>query len=95
MIHLIQVLCPDRHAIFAIGYDPETLSPEDAMRGLKVLTQEMIDTHIINPWCGLCGSTCWAYEDRVTSFTTIEEARPVLENEECKQILTRALFGKY
>lgn len=35
MIHLIQVLCPDRHAIFAIGYDPETLSPEDAMKRVK------------------------------------------------------------
>jgi hypothetical protein len=95
MIHLIQCLCPDRHAIMAIGYDPETLSPDDAMHGFKAFMQQMFDKHEVNPWCAICGSSLLVYEDRATPFKTIEEAMPVLAQLQIEQAITNAALGKY
>jgi hypothetical protein len=95
MIHIIQVLCPDRHCILAIAYDPAELPPDEAMLGMKQLTQKMIDDHAINPHCGICGSTCWEYEDHATKYATIEAAMPFLQENEVAQAIARAVLGKY
>ena len=39
MIHVIQCLCPDRHCIFGMAYDPADISPEEAMQGFREVVQ--------------------------------------------------------
>jgi hypothetical protein len=95
MIHIIQCLCPDRHCIFALAYDPADLSSPEAMQGFKEMVQAALDKKLANPWCGMCGSTLWSYEDAVTKFATIEEARPAMKETEADQMATRAILGKY
>jgi len=95
MIHVIQCLCPDRHCIFGMAYDPADISPEEAMQGFREVVQAALDRQLANPHCGICGSTAWQYEDRATKFKTIEEARPVLEESERAQAIARAVLGKY
>jgi hypothetical protein len=41
------------------------------------------------------GLRVWSYEDTVTKFATIEEARPVLKESEADQAAARAILGKY
>jgi hypothetical protein len=62
------------------------------MTGFKELVRELIAAGTINPWCGLCDSRAWDYEDRVTRFQTVEEAKPELERCEAAQASTRRMF---
>jgi hypothetical protein len=55
------------------------------MIDFKEIVQDAIKTKAINPWCRLCMSRDWRYEDAATIFTTIEEARPWLEASEKAQ----------
>jgi hypothetical protein len=95
MIHIIQCLCPDRHAIMGIAYDPKDMSPEEAMQAMREWVQGAIDTHVINPWCAICGSSMWQFEDGVSKFHTLEEAQPVLRESELKQEFTNRILGRY
>jgi hypothetical protein len=95
MIHIIQVLCPDRHCVLGMAYDPVDLAPDEAMLGFKQLVQQLLDSKALNPHCGICGSTCWGYDDAATKYETIEEARPYLEESERAQALARAVLGRY
>ena len=95
MVHMIQVLCPKRHCILAIAYDPESTSPDDAMAGLRAHVDHLLAQRAINPWCGICGSRQWAYEDRESIFKTMEEATPVLRERERQQALARAALGVF
>lgn len=95
MIHLIQYLCPSRHCIAGIAYNPTDLPEEDAMAGFRQLVDEAVARHELNPWCGLCGSHELKYEDAITTFRTLEEARPVIEQLQAEQMATRKLFGRF
>jgi hypothetical protein len=95
MIHLIQCLCPKRHAIFGLAYNPENMKPEDAMSGLRDLLQIAIEKGIINPWCGLCRSREWKYEDAETPYRTMEEAAPHLHDAEQKQRAARLFMDQH
>lgn len=69
MIRLTQCLCPSRHAIMAVFYDTD--APGPALRDVVTL---MIAEDLINPWCGICHSREFHYEDAATAFGSMEEA---------------------
>lgn len=85
MIHLLQLLCPARHCIIAVPFDPGEMSSFDASTtGLALMGA----LHI-NEWCGICGSYQLVWEDKETPWHTIEEAMPHLLKSELEQTLTR------
>jgi hypothetical protein len=94
MIHIVQCLCPQRHCIMAVAYDDVTTNGADALEQLEAVMKEAIERHMLNPWCGICQSRDFFYEDGVTRFTTMEEARPHLERSGADQIATRAVIDE-
>lgn len=89
MIHITQCLCgPQRHAILAITWaDPEFTSG-DAEAHLKIFVESLIETNTINPWCGICGSRNFRYEDGVTRYRTMKEATPDLQLAQLSNLLS-------
>ena len=53
-----------------------------------------VDQRVINPWCGICQSRDFYYEDGVTRFRTMEEAMPALEQGQRDQLASRALINE-
>lgn len=92
MIHIIQCLCPQRHAIYAIAYDPDFMADDVAMAEFREQVTEWIRKGVINPWCGICGSREWAYEQRSTKYKTVSEARPELKMLELENMLSRHII---
>lgn len=96
MIHIAQCLCPKRHCILALAYDAGTaVFDESPTVDLKHLIEVKIFYGLLNPWCGICHERdfTWTYEDAVTRFATMEEARPELAKAEAEQARTRAVLG--
>lgn len=94
MIHIVQCLCPDRHCVIAVAYDDAETSGEEAQRQLQALLKNAVDQRVINPWCGICQSRDFYYEDGVTRFRTMEEAMPALEQGQRDQLASRALINE-
>ena len=94
MIHIIQLLCPQRHAIFAVSYDPLEMPDDVALLTFQSTIEGWIKDQTINPWCGICGAKQgqWSYEQRSTKFKTMEEAMPELKKGEMNQMISRALI---
>jgi hypothetical protein len=90
MVHIVQCLCPQRHCITAAAYDDaDGKPPGTALEALQALNAMAIRDGVINPWCGICGSRAWHYEDGLTSFVTLDEARPALARAMADQLATR------
>lgn len=93
-IWIVQCLCPDRHCIMALAFDPADLAEAEAVARLKALVHAALNDSTINPWCALCGPTrgpsSWFYEAAPTRFRTMEEAEPALRQAEADQLRTRA-----
>lgn len=100
MIYIIQCLCPNRHAIYAIAYDPKGIPAEDAglnphevyMAMFQHQIEKWVAEKTINPWCGICNSRDWTYEQRRTKYKTMEEAEKELREIEAENIFTRMLI---
>jgi hypothetical protein len=99
-VYIIQCLCPNRHAIYAVAYDPNdipegtTLDPrsdphEIFMAIFQQQIEEWVATKVIRPECGICNSRDWSYERRRTKWNTMEEAEPELRKTELANVLTR------
>jgi len=73
-VHLIQHLCPARHCIMAVAYQPDEHTHEQALERLRGMEASLK----VNPWCGICGSTELRFEDSETIYTTLAEATPAL-----------------
>lgn len=87
-IWLVQYLCPHRHAIAAIPYDPAEWSQADVET--ELLAQlELVG---VQPWCALCQSTELHFEHAKTRFTDWETALRALFASEQDQMHTRRLF---
>jgi len=71
MIRMIQLLCPNRHAIVAAFYNDETSGHCEVVAEMKAA----LDQAKANPWCGICGSAHLEFEDRPTDYQTIDEAK--------------------
>jgi hypothetical protein len=106
MIRITQCLCPSRHCILAFAYVPGisaaqrdfgstddiTLTEANAAAYLKSMVEGLIERRAVNPWCGICNSRKLSYEDRATSFRTMEEARPELERLQAENARARMLL---
>jgi hypothetical protein len=106
MIRITQCLCPARHCILGFAYVPGvsaaqrdfgsmddiTLTEANAADYLKSMVEGLIERQAVNPWCGICNSQKFYYEDRPTSFRTMEEARPELERMEAENARARMLL---
>jgi len=94
MIHLLQVLCgPARHAILGIMYDTATISPEDAMDGLKALVEMQVDHGIINKRCEICDKKIveFTFEDGVSKEQNWDRALDKAKQLEVEQGLAQRL----
>jgi hypothetical protein len=95
MIHIVQCMCPCRHAIFAIAYDEKAIDTETATRGFAALVEGMIETNTIRRRCSICHKDVeFHYEDGVTKFQTMEEAMPHLKCLEDANIYTNLLVSQ-
>jgi hypothetical protein len=108
-VRIVQCLCPARHCIVAIAYEPgKSTAPDPDSPDLRtVLTRENASGHLrrrvelllamqaMNPYCGICGAREWTYEDRPTGFETMAEAMPHLEKSEAEQRQTAALLKRH
>jgi hypothetical protein len=81
MIRVIQCLCKRQHCIMGMAYDPRTKPSNDAMFQFRVLVESSVQRNYFPSECALCKcpSDDWHYIDMNTKFSTLEEARPVLE----------------
>jgi hypothetical protein len=92
MIHIIQLLCPERHCLLATVYDPREKDGAAALAEMKAAVERAIERNIIEPECGLCRSRDWRYEDQPTIFKTLDEAIPVLlAQQRAQQISARII----
>lgn len=94
MIHIIQCLCPQRHNILAVAYDDAKTKGDDALHQLQGVIKKALDAGVLNPWCGICQSRDWSYEDGITRFTTMEEAMPHLKQCQEDQLASRAVIDE-
>jgi hypothetical protein len=85
MVHILQILCPKRHCLFAIPYESENTTAPEAMSA----AERAFNEHSINPWCGICGSKDLRMEIGVTRFKTLKEAAPALLENQAAQMATR------
>lgn len=105
-LRIVQCLCPQRHCMVALPYEPEVetklpngnriaLTQETAAKFLKDLVEELISRQVVKPSCGICGSTDLRYEDSATKFNSLEEAMPHLIQLEAENRETRKLFNDF
>jgi hypothetical protein len=107
MIRIVQCLCgPKRHCLMGIAYDPGktaasvasgddvVLTEATAAPWLRTLVKGLIRPGCINPWCGICGSKGWFYEDAPTRFKTIDEAEPEMRRLELEQARSRQMIDE-
>jgi hypothetical protein len=102
MVRIVQCLCggPGRHCIAGIAYEPETeakdlpapLTPETAADAFRGVIEGMIGKKAMNPWCHICGSREWVYEDVPSRFKTVEEATPELRRLYLENMRTRSII---
>jgi hypothetical protein len=91
MIHIMQVLCPSRHCFMAAAWDDTTTEQAAVAYRLGKEVGEWVAAG--NPRaCALCGATDFMLDDGVTRFTTLEEARPHIEEQERLQWLIREVI---
>jgi hypothetical protein len=69
-----------------------TLSEESAANYLRDMVDGLVASRAINPWCGICHSRTFQYEDRVTAFQSMKEAVPFLRRLEAEQSRAAAVL---
>lgn len=97
-VWIAQYLCGrQRHAILAAAGEADDGADAEAKVATPLRDQvaELLGGKLLNPWCGLCGTTRdeWIVELQPTRFATLDEALPALRRTEAEQIATNAAFG--
>jgi hypothetical protein len=87
-LHLVQYLCPARHALAALLYAPRVCP---ARRAEARLAAQLVAARA-NPWCGICGSSTLHFEHAPTPWRTWEEAEQALDALARANAQTRALL---
>ena len=88
-IHIIQLLCPQRHCIMAVAYDTSEMPDDVALAMMQTHIEDLEAKKVIKHECGICLSTDLQYETRRTKFKTKEEAEPALRQQEFDQLWSR------
>lgn len=95
-VWICQCLCPDRHAMMAAAAEVEDEATAQTIRSdLKRGVNELIQSGVMNPWCGLCGATLstWSYELQRTKWATMLEAVPHLQQAQEENLATNAAWS--
>lgn len=87
-VNLVQMLCPERHCILAVAYDPEQGTFVQACEELE----DIIQNANMNRWCAICGSRDLRFEEGTMPYKTLAEALPNLLANEQKNIESRRLL---
>jgi hypothetical protein len=62
----------------ALSYEsPSGEADPTKMEALRKTIADLLE-RVINPWCAICESRSFIYEDEVTRFRTLAEAEPEL-----------------
>jgi len=80
----------------AVAYERnDENTPETAVIKLRAVVEYAIAKGEFNAWCGICvsPSSAWVYEDAQTIFTSMEDARPAMEQAELENHTARLIFG--
>lgn len=103
-VHIVQCLYPARHCIMGLAWEEGRLvegagktvfnSSHEACCGLRGLIEWFIRDHQIDPWCAICKSRQFSYEDGVTKFNSLEEAMPHIRQVEAMNLLARAAIDQ-
>lgn len=93
MVHILQLLCPQRHCYTAVAWDDQTLDLSSAHLRLEMAIAELHKAGVPIP-CAICGSTDFRPEDGRTRFETMEEARPHIEAAELAWTIDRELLTR-
>lgn len=88
MVRIVQLLCPDRHCIFAISCEYPEMSDENAIKAAEAIWEQMLQGGV-NPWCALCNNRELVFETGQTHFKTMKEAYPHLKEMELRQMATQ------
>ena len=92
-IHIIQCLCPLRHCITATMFDEGNITPQEALAGFQGLMEMAVKVGAINRHCTICGKDVeFHYEDGITKFQTMDEARAAGKFYESVQLNLRRYF---
>jgi hypothetical protein len=95
MIHILQLLCPQRHCFVAVVWDDTTMSEPSAHEELGKATRVALgDRGAAALVCALCGSTQFHPDDGITRWKTMAEAAPFVKACEAAQLLTRELLTR-
>jgi hypothetical protein len=92
-VYMIQCLCPQRHAIVGFAYEADEPS-EEKLAQLQSTVAKMIGQNMIDPWCGICRSRDWHYEQAKTRFRTMAEAEEPMREAEAMQAKAREFFKR-
>jgi hypothetical protein len=110
MVRIAQCLCEHRHAILAFAYEEgftevmtdglfekgTVITQENAEQVLKAAIRHVLNKKLMDPWCRICKSRVWHYEDAKSIFKTMEEAAPAIHQAEADQRATaEQIFGKH
>jgi hypothetical protein len=91
-IHITQCLCSNRHAIIAFAWEEPDQTPESAIDKIKEVISHAVEQKILNPWCAICDSYDFIYEDGITRFMSMEEAIPHIRDVEEENMAARRAF---
>jgi hypothetical protein len=75
----------------AIMYDTEVIDQALALKGFQQLMEDAVSEGVLNRRCEICDTAIdFRWEDAKTNFTSIEEAKPMMERLEAENIASRA-----
>ena len=84
-IRILQLLCPSRHCLMAAVYE----SPDGEPLARVVQSAKSQIARLGLPMvCGICDSTDVQFEDAVTVFRSMDEARPEVERQQVLNLMT-------
>lgn len=84
--YLTQWLCVNRHCAIALAWEPPQDEETVLAHGRELFASGLIKDH-----CGICGGALTPETGKLR-FATVAEAQPYLEQEQIRQIETRALL---
>jgi hypothetical protein len=91
MVRIVQLLCPQRHCIIGAAYEDDKTNADETV----LLLRTIMNSGVINPWCGICASRELTFEDAATNFRNMEQAKPNIEHLQAQNILAKNLLGKH
>jgi hypothetical protein len=95
MIHILQLLCPQRHCFVAVAWDDAAGTLAGASVKLANATVQVLGDRGHEAFvCAICGSTSFHQEDGITRWETMAEAAPHLLASQAAQLLTREMLTR-